>query len=78
MATGIAPNVTSSEIKAEIENGFARYANLENRNIDVDVKDGVVTLNGNVATYTERHEAEQAAWAALGVIDVANQLVVDD
>jgi osmotically-inducible protein OsmY len=35
-----------------------------------------VTLRGTVQTWDERQQAEQAAWAALGVTRVEDNLVV--
>ena len=72
----LASRASPAEIKAKIETAFARHARLDARQIDVSVRDGTVTLKGNVPSYVERYEAEEVAWAAPGVIDVANQLVV--
>jgi osmotically-inducible protein OsmY len=44
--------------------------------IGVSVADGVVTLNGHVPSYAERHAAEQAAKRVFGVKAVANELLV--
>lgn len=44
--------------------------------IGVTVKDGVVTLFGQVESYSQRHAAEQAAFRVLGVHAVANELTV--
>lgn len=51
-------------------------ADLPNSDINVDVKDDVVTLRGTVATTADRTEAEQAAKSIDGVTSVRNQLVV--
>jgi osmotically-inducible protein OsmY len=42
----------------------------------VDVREGKVILHGNVHSWTEKKEAEQAAWAAPGVSEVENRLTV--
>jgi hypothetical protein len=44
--------------------------------IEVDVKDGVVTLSGTVSSRGERREAEDALFDVPGVVDVINQLRV--
>lgn len=44
--------------------------------IDVDVKDGMVTLKGSVDTIVEKRSAGDDAWDTPGVRDVRNELVV--
>jgi hyperosmotically inducible protein len=44
--------------------------------IDVDVREGVVTLSGTVDNETAKTEAEDLAWSVDGVRKVVNQLVV--
>jgi osmotically-inducible protein OsmY len=51
-------------------------AELDARRIRVEVVDGTVSLYGNVRSWNEREEAEQAAWAAPGVFEVENYLTV--
>ena len=46
-------------------------------NIDVDTKDGVVTLRGKVATKVAKREAEQLARDTKGVVRVNNMVEVD-
>lgn len=46
--------------------------------VDVDTKDGVVTLRGKVSTEDARQEAEKLARATEGVKGVRNELVVGD
>ena len=42
----------------------------------VESDDGKITLRGNVQSWGERRQAEDAAWAAPGVTRVDDQLVV--
>jgi hypothetical protein len=44
--------------------------------IEVDVKEGVVTLTGTVASRAQRRAAEDALFSVEGVVDVINQLRV--
>ena len=73
---GIKPHATSAGVKAKIEDAFRRHADLDARRIAVETFDGKVTLSGSVSSWSERHEAESAAWAAPGVNCVDDQLVV--
>lgn len=42
--------------------------------INVDVRNGVVTLTGTVSSITEKRAAGDDAWDTPGVVDVNNQL----
>ena len=68
--------VSKAEVKAEIENALRRSAELDAKNIKVEVEGDKVTLRGSVRSYFEREEAERAAWRAPGVRTVDNQIVV--
>jgi len=69
-------HVKPGEVKTKIEAAFMRSAELDARRVGVDVRDGKVTLHGNVHSWAERQEAEQGAWAAPGVSEVENRLTV--
>jgi osmotically-inducible protein OsmY len=64
--------------KASITSALVRHARLESKRITVttDVV-GVATIEGAVRSWSERHEAEQACWAAPGVMDVVNRLRIE-
>jgi osmotically-inducible protein OsmY len=61
-----------------IEETFKREAVLDARNVQVEVNGSEVTLRGTVRSWTERHEAEKAAWAAPGVTAVHNLITVEE
>ncbi|MCC6491823.1 MAG: BON domain-containing protein [Pirellulales bacterium] len=65
-----------NDVKAEIEAAIKRNAELSARRIDVEARNSTVKLKGEVATWAERTEAERVAWAAAGVTEVENDLVV--
>jgi osmotically-inducible protein OsmY len=69
-------HVKPGDIKQKIENAFKRNAELDARRVAVETHDGKVVLRGNVRSWAERDEAQLAAWAAPGVVEVENQISV--
>ena len=65
-----------SDVKTKIEAAFKRSAELDARRVSVKAHDGKVILHGNVRSWTERQEAQRAAWAAPGVTQVENEITV--
>lgn len=65
------------EVKNRITKAFERSADLEAKNIHVDVNGTVVTLSGKVYSISEKDEAQRAAFFAPGVTKVVNNLKVD-
>jgi len=70
----VKPTVSSTGVKDKIEAAFRRNAELDARRLTVTAHDGTIELWGNVRTWFEKREAEQAAWAAPGVTEVENHL----
>jgi osmotically-inducible protein OsmY len=68
--------VCPGDVAAKIEAAFKRSAEVDARRINVNAQDGKVILSGNVRSWTERQEAERAAWAAPGVTQVDDRLAV--
>lgn len=80
---GISNNITlkpvaqASAIKDRIEDALKRSAELEAKQIRVDISDGgAVTLSGFVDNWSERKAVERAAWSAPGVKAVRDQLSI--
>jgi RNA polymerase sigma-B factor len=63
-------------VKDRIVSAFLRNAELSAREITVTTAGGKVTLTGTVHSRVEATEADRVAWAAPGVTDVDNRLVV--
>lgn len=75
----VAPAVaTPGDVKSKIESALRRAAEVNTREIKVDVLGGDVTLRGKVHSWAERNSAEWAAWAAPGVHHVKDELLVED
>jgi osmotically-inducible protein OsmY len=64
------------EVKDKIEAAFKRSAEIDARRISVEAQDGRVILHGQVHSWLERDEAQQAAWSAPGVTAVENHITV--
>jgi osmotically-inducible protein OsmY len=64
------------EIKRDVEEELRWDPDIDESDIAVAVKDGVVTLSGFVRGYSQRRAAEAAAKRVGGVLGVANDLEV--
>lgn len=63
-------------ISAMIESKLAVDPEVPSRKIDIDVREGVVTLSGTVESEAARTEAEDLALSVDGVRRVVNEIVV--
>jgi len=72
----IASTVKVADVKQKIEDAFKRHALLDAKDIEVNVDRSTVTLTGHVHTWQEHADAAYAAWAAPGVANVENRLVI--
>ncbi len=70
------PRVSATEVTSRIEAAFRRSAELDAHKVHVETHDGKVTLRGDLRSWSERQEAERTAWAAPGVTDVENLIMV--
>ncbi len=67
---------TDSEIQRDIEDELRWDPSLENDDIAVSVRDGVVTLAGYVKSYLDKWHAERVASGVKGVKAIADDLSV--
>lgn len=72
----VTPPVASSDIRHRIEQAFERNADLEAEKIQVRAEGGKVTLSGTVSSWSKRNLAERSAWAAPGVRQIEDKLVI--
>jgi osmotically-inducible protein OsmY len=72
----VAPKASTTEVKSKIESALKRSAELDAKRITVETSGDRVTLRGYVRSWAERKDAENAAWAAPGVKEVDDELVV--
>jgi len=72
----VKPVVVPKEVERDIVNALTRHAQLDARRITVESHGDKVVLSGSVLTWTEREEAETAAWVAPGVANVENNITI--
>jgi len=72
------PKVEPTEVQDKIEAAFKRSAILDLTRIAVKADGGKVALTGTVRSWTEYVDAERAAWAAPGVLEIKNLLRIVD
>ena len=67
---------TDAQLQRDVLNELEWESRVDHAHIGVAVKDGVVTLTGQVSSYGERYEAVKAAKRVYGVTGVADDLTV--
>ena len=72
----VKPAVKPLALKGKIENAFRRNALLDPRRITIETHGAKVILRGSVRSWGERAEAQWAAWAAPGVSEVENNIII--
>lgn len=70
------PSINVKDVKERIEEAILRTAHEDINNIKVVAADSEVRLTGNVSSWAERSNAESAAWSALGVNKVKNEIKI--
>lgn len=75
-AANAAAVMDDAGITAKVSAGLARDSELSAIKIDVDTRNGIVTLNGPVKTEQARERATQIAQGVQGVNSVVNQLTI--
>lgn len=80
--TALAQDQTAGErfddaaLLAKIKADMLKARSVDGLDVNVDVKDGVVTLSGQASTEAERLKAEQIAKEAKGVKSVTNKIAI--
>jgi CBS domain-containing protein len=69
---------TDREIKSEVVERLRRNPFTKEHTLRVDVKNGVVVVQGSVASRVAKRSAGDDCWDVEGVADVSNQLQVTD
>jgi osmotically-inducible protein OsmY len=66
----------ANDIKQKIKSAIQRNAEMDANRIDVEIRNNVVVLSGEVRSMAEKTDAEEAVWSAPGVDRVENKLEV--
>ena len=72
----VKPKISADDLEKKISAAFHRNATLDAGKIMVKVSGNRVILNGSVRSFAESDDAEDAAWAAPGVLNVENNLEI--
>lgn len=72
----IIPAASAKDIRSKIQRAYQRHAAVDANKVKIDVSGSTVTLSGEVHSWHEKDDAENAAWAAPGVKSVHNNLSV--
>jgi osmotically-inducible protein OsmY len=73
-AIRVRPDVSAEEIMDAIESALRDEATPVSADLKVTTDNGDVLLEGTVHSWSERHHAENVAWAAPGVTHVTSNL----
>ena len=68
--------ILAQDVKAKIISEFERNAEIDAKNISVEIVGSKVILRGNVHSWREVQEAKHAAWSIPGVTEVENFLII--
>jgi osmotically-inducible protein OsmY len=72
----VKPRATPDDLKKNIEQALIRSAEVDAKNITVEIDGSKVILKGTVRSWAEKQEAEWQAWAAPGVTSVDNRITI--
>jgi osmotically-inducible protein OsmY len=72
----VPPAPSAGDVKHSIKKAMERNAKLDADSVSVDSSNGTVTLDGTVSSWADHDEAVAAAWAAPGVTDVKDHILV--
>lgn len=73
----VKPKITASDIEQKISAAYHRSATIDSGKITADVMGSRVTLRGTVRSFTEKEDAEIAAWNAPGVTNVTSKIEIE-
>jgi osmotically-inducible protein OsmY len=72
----VKPLASTADLKKKIEDALVRSAQVDAKQITVEVLGSKAILKGKVRSWAERQEAERTAWLAPGITAVYNQITL--
>lgn len=72
------PQTTPNDVERKISAAFHRSATIDASKVKAEVMGNKVILRGTVRSFSEKEDAETAAWSAPGVLSVESHLKVQD
>jgi osmotically-inducible protein OsmY len=72
----VAPGPSADDVKHSIKKAMERNAKIDSDSVTVESSNGTVTLRGLVSSWADHDEAVSAAWAAPGVTEVKDHILV--
>jgi osmotically-inducible protein OsmY len=72
----VKPLASPADLKKKIEDALVRSAQVDAKQITVEVLGSKAILKGKVRSWAERQEAERTAWLAPGITAVDNQITL--
>ncbi len=72
----IKPTATVGAVKEEVEAALLRQATADAGSIKIKTSGGKVTLSGSASSWQSIKDAERAAWAAPGVTEVVDHMMI--
>ena len=72
----VPPAPSEGDVRHSIKKAMERNAKLDAESVSVDSSNGTVTLDGTVSSWADHDEAISAAWAAPGVTNVKDHILV--
>lgn len=71
-------NMSDDELKEFVLQEFSEYPEVDLDAVEVNVRNGAVTLAGRVGTEAEQQAPERILTEVLGIANVRNELVIDE
>jgi osmotically-inducible protein OsmY len=72
----VPPAPSASDVQHSIKKAMERNAKLDADSLSVDSSNGTITLHGTVSSWADHDEAVAAAWAAPGITNVKDRILV--
>jgi osmotically-inducible protein OsmY len=69
-------NKTDSQLKTDVLNELKWDSNVNETEVGVQARDGIVTLTGNISAYHKKLAALDAAHRVFGVLDVVDEMKI--